>query len=71
VGLVFLHVVRGDVVVSLAKTHVSLNPVDKAYEDSTEDVHKQYTQGVAPKGEGGGDRNSDRRRLTPARAEPR
>jgi hypothetical protein len=50
VGLVFLHVVCGDAVVSLAKAHVSLNPVDKAYEDSTEDVQKQYTQGVAPKG---------------------
>jgi hypothetical protein len=50
VGLVFLPVVCGDAVVSLAKAHVSLTPVDTAYEDSTEDVHTQYTQGVAPTG---------------------
>jgi hypothetical protein len=50
VGLVFLHVVCGDAVVSVAKAHVSLNPADEAYEDSTEDVHEQYTQGVASKG---------------------
>jgi hypothetical protein len=49
-GLVLLHVVCDDAVVSLAKAHVSLHPVDKAYEDSTEEVHEQYTQRVAPKG---------------------
>jgi hypothetical protein len=37
-------------VVRLAKAYVSLHPVDKAYEDSTEEVHEQYTQRVAPKG---------------------
>jgi hypothetical protein len=41
VGLVFLPVVCGEAVVSLAKAHVSLTPVDTAYEDSTEDVHTQ------------------------------
>jgi hypothetical protein len=39
-------------VVSLAKAHVSLYPVVKASEDSTEEVHEQHTQRVARRGKG-------------------
>lgn len=70
-GLVLLHVVCDDGVMNLAKAHVSLRPVNKACEDSTEDLYQQYTRRVAPKGERGGDRNSGATGLTPARAEPR
>ncbi|MFI5338925.1 MAG: universal stress protein [Candidatus Methylomirabilales bacterium] len=46
--LVLLHVVSDDEMESISKAHVPPHPVDKVYEDLTQEIHEQYVQRVAP-----------------------
>jgi universal stress protein A len=46
--LVLVHVVSNDALESISKAHVPPHPVDKVYEDLTQEVREQYAKHVAP-----------------------
>jgi nucleotide-binding universal stress UspA family protein len=46
--LVLLHVVPSDILESISKAHVPPHPMDKVYEDLTQEVREQYARHVAP-----------------------
>lgn len=45
--LILLHVVADDALEGIAKAHVPPYPVDKVYEDLTQEVHEQFVTHVA------------------------
>lgn len=46
--LLLLHVVSSDALEDISKAHMPPHPVDRVYEDLTQEVHEQYAKHVSP-----------------------
>ena len=46
--LILVHVVSDEALESISKAHVPLHPVDKVYEDLTQEIREQYVEHVGP-----------------------